>query len=113
MSVVKVLSQEEELCSDHIFGFLECITNKSFVTNMSSCPDNDLSQGGETRDQILLSVDEISDLLAHDFKRYANQSKDACILTCYANSYGEVISPNFDVEEDTVSEYVMSGLGGV
>ena len=80
---------------------------------MSSYPDNDLSQGEETRDEVLLSVDEISDLLAHDFERYANQSKDACVLTRYANSCGKVNSPKFDVEEDVVSECAMSSVGGV
>ena len=46
MPVVEALSQEEELCSDQISGFSECITNKSTITNLSSYPNNDLSQGG-------------------------------------------------------------------
>lgn len=63
----------------------------------------------------MLSVDQILDLLAHDFERYANQSRDACALTRYANSYGEVMSPIFDVEDDVdvVSYFSMSTLGGV
>ena len=40
-------------------------------------------------------------MLAHDFERYANQSKDACLLTCYANSYGEVIFPKYDAFKDS------------
>lgn len=31
----------------------------------------------------------------------------------YANSYGEVIFPKYDVEKDVVSECAMLGLGGV
>lgn len=89
------------------------MTNESTVVNVSSHLDNDLIQGEEISNEILLSVDEISDLLAHDFERYANLSKDACILKCYANSCGEVSSPKFDVEEDVVLEYAMSTLGGV
>jgi hypothetical protein len=113
MSVVEVLSQEEELCDDQISDFSGCVTNMSIVTNMSSHLDNDLSQGEEMDGEILLSVDEISDLLAHDFQRYANQPKDAYVLTCYANSCDEVSSPKYDDEEDVILEYAMSGLGGV
>ena len=113
MPVVEVLSQEEELYGDQILDFSECVTSLSAVTNLSSHPDHDLSQGEEIGSEILLSVDEISDLLDHDFQRYANQPKDVCVLTCYANSCDEVSSPKFDVEEDVVSEYAMSGLGGV
>ena len=61
----------------------------------------------------MLSVDEISDFLAHDFGRYENPSKDFCALPCFAFSYAKVISPKFDAEEDLVSKYAMSSFGGV
>ena len=111
--VVEVLSEKEDMCDNHKSDFSCSVTNEAVVTNLSSYPDNDLSQGEETKNEILLSVDEISDLLAHDFKRYANQSKDACVLTRYAFPCNEVVSPKYDVEEGTVSEYDMPGLGGV
>ena len=113
MPVVEVLSKKGDVLDNHNYNFSISNTNESIVTNFSSYLDNDLSQGKQTRDKILLSVDEISDLLAHDFERYANQSKDACILTCYANSCDEVISPNYDVEEDTILEYVMSSVESI
>ena len=61
----------------------------------------------------MLSVDEISNLLAHNFERYANLSKDVCVFPHFAISYDEVISPKFDVEEDIVLEYAISSFGGV
>lgn len=69
---------------------------------MSSHLNNNHNQGEETCSEILLSVDEISNLLDHDFERYANLSKDACVVPHFAFPYGEVISPKFDVEEDVV-----------
>lgn len=113
MLIVKVLSKEEDLWDNQNSNFSEYMTNESAVVNVSRHPDNDISQGEEIRDEFLLSVDEISNLLAHDFERYANQSKDACVLKRYANSYGEVIFPKYDVEKDIVSECAMSGLGVV
>lgn len=48
------------------------MTIESAVVNVTRHQDNDISQGEEIRDEVLLSVDEISNLLAHDFERYAN-----------------------------------------
>lgn len=80
---------------------------------MSSYPDNNHSQGKETSNEVLLSVDEISDLLDHDFERYASLSKDVCAFPHFSFSYDEVISPKFDAKEDVVSQYAMSSFEGV
>ena len=69
---VEVLSEKEDVWDDHNSGFSCSITNKSTITNVSSYPDNDPSQGKEISSEVLLSVDQISDLLAYDFERYAN-----------------------------------------
>lgn len=113
MPVVEVSSKEEDVCDDQNVAFSQCITNKSTIVNVPSHLNNNHSQGEETRDEVLLSVDEIFDLLAHDFERYANLYKDAYALPRFAILYGEVISPKFDVEEDVVLEYALSSLGGV
>lgn len=76
--------KEEDVCDDQDVDFSEYITKKFAITNVPSHPDNDLSQGEETSSEILLSVDEISNLLAHDFERYANLSKDVCALLHFA-----------------------------
>ena len=80
---------------------------------MSSYPNNNYTQGEETSDEVLLCVNEISGLLAHDFERYENLSKDVCTFPLFSFSYDEVISPKFYAKEDIILEYSMSSLGGV
>ena len=57
--------------------------------------DNNHSQGKETSNEVLLIVDEISDFLARDFKRYENLFKDFYALPHFFFSYDEFISPKF------------------
>ena len=61
----------------------------------------------------MLSVDEISYLLALDFERYESLSQDVCAFPCFSSSYDEVISPKSDIEEDVNLEYVESSFEGV
>ena len=81
-------------------------TNSSTISSCSSYLDNSHSQREEVCNEVLLSVDELSDLLTLDFDRYANLSKDVCSLPCFALSCDEVFSPQFDVEENLVLEYI-------
>lgn len=66
-----------------------------------------------SQDEVLLSIDKILVLLAHDFERYENISKDAHNLHCYVFSHNEVTSLRFDVEGDINLEYFESSSGGV
>ena len=91
--VVEVLCEEEEVCYGHGSDFLDYVTNESTISSCSIYLDNSHNQGEEVCNEVLLSVDEISDLLALDFERYANLSKDICALPHSAFSCDEVLSP--------------------
>ena len=60
-----------------------------------------------------MNVDEILELLACDWGRYANVSKNTLVFPCYVSSQDEVLSLKVDVESDTKSEYYVLSFGGV
>jgi hypothetical protein len=50
-----------------------------------------------------LNVDEISELLAHDYERYENVFKNDLVFPCNIFSQDEVLSLKFDAESGTKS----------
>lgn len=109
----EVLCKEEVICCSMDSGFWDCHINGTAAISFSNHPVYDQNLGEETCDEVLLSVDKILELLAHDLERYANVSLDAHVVPCGIPSQGEVISPRFDVEFDIKSEYLLSSFGGV
>ena len=64
--------------------------------------DNNHNQEEETCKEVLLCVDDISDLFTQEFERYAKLSEDVYALPCFSSSYDGLLSPKFDVEEDII-----------
>jgi hypothetical protein len=105
----------EDVCDNGCYDFSDFITNGFAVENFLEQPDNDHGQVEETCGNILLSIDKISLLLAHDFKKYANVSKAVCTLPCHSFPYDEVVSPKFDAEVEVrsgSSELNSKGMSG-
>ena len=110
--VVEVLGKEEDV-NDKSSNFSDYVTNVPTVVNVSSHPNYDHTQWEQISDEVLLSVDEISELLACDFERYVNSSMDVSSSHFYSFAYGEVSSPKFDVETVAKLETYLSSFGGV
>ena len=96
----EVLCKEKVICCSNDYDFSYFHTNFTVAISFSDKSDYDQSHEDLNCDEVLLSVDEILELLAHDLKRYANVSLDAHAFPYGISSQGEVISPRFDVEFD-------------
>ena len=99
----EVFCKEEETCYYKDSNFSDCSTDVTIVITILHQSEYDQSQEEQTCDEVLLNVDEISELLAHDCERYANVFKDDPNFPCNVFSQDEVLSPKFYAESDIKS----------
>ena len=91
---------ENECYND--YDISDCCTNVTTAMSSSCHPDNNHSQE-RIWEEVFLSPDEISDLLACEFDKYVSTSKDVCIFSHIFSSFSQVTSPIFDGEKYTES----------
>ena len=100
---------DENECYDSDIS--DCCSNVTASTSSSCHPDNSHSQE-RICEEVFLSPDKISELLACEFDKYISISKDIHILPHSFASFGQVNSPIFDMERDIESERFSSNFGG-